>query len=81
MVMYFLALSSLSSTITPVLTLSFPHSLCMVVIIPVVYNPSELRSDVTGKIVRFLQQDGDVVEKDKPYVEIEAMKMIMAVKG
>ena len=50
------------------------------VMIPVVYNPSELRSDVTGKIVRFLQQDGDVVEKDKPYVEVEAMKMIMAIK-
>jgi acetyl-CoA carboxylase/biotin carboxylase 1 len=26
------------------------------VMIPTVYNPSELRSDVTGKIVRFLQQ-------------------------
>lgn len=33
-----------------------------------------------GKIVRFLQQDGEVVEKDKPYVEVEAMKMIMALK-
>lgn len=32
-------------------------------------------------MVRFLQNDGDVVEKDKPYVEIEAMKMIMAVKA
>ena len=51
------------------------------VMIPTVYNPSEMRSDVTGKIVRFLQQDGEVVEKDKPYVEIEAMKMIMAVKA
>eukprot|EP01041_Mallomonas_annulata_P006607 gene6607-13373_t len=51
------------------------------VMIPVVYNPSELRSDVTGKIVRFLQQDGEVVEKDKPFVEVEAMKMIMALKA
>jgi acetyl-CoA carboxylase/biotin carboxylase 1 len=51
------------------------------VMIPTVYNPSEMRSDVTGKIVRFLQQDGDVVEKDKPYVEVEAMKMIMAIKA
>eukprot|EP00597_Dinobryon_sp_UTEXLB2267_P000919 CAMPEP_0170061150 /NCGR_PEP_ID=MMETSP0019_2-20121128/2827_1 /TAXON_ID=98059 /ORGANISM="Dinobryon sp., Strain UTEXLB2267" /LENGTH=2072 /DNA_ID=CAMNT_0010266911 /DNA_START=9 /DNA_END=6227 /DNA_ORIENTATION=+ len=51
------------------------------VMIPTVYNPSELRSDVTGKIVRFLQQDRDFVEKDEPYVEVEAMKMIMAFKA
>ena len=51
------------------------------VIVPTVYNPSEMRSDVTGKVVRFLQQDGETVEKDKPYVEIEAMKMIMSVKA
>lgn len=51
------------------------------VLIPTVFNPSELRSDVTGKVVRFLQQDGAVVEKDKPYVEVEAMKMIMALKA
>ena len=31
---------------------------------------SELRSDVTGKVVRFLQQDGENVEKDQPYVEV-----------
>jgi acetyl-CoA carboxylase/biotin carboxylase 1 len=40
------------------------------VMIPTIYNPSELRADVTGKIVRFLQQDGETVEKDKPYVEV-----------
>ena len=51
------------------------------VMIPTVYNPSELRSDVTGKVVRFLQQDGETVEKDQPYVEVEAMKMIMAIKS
>ena len=51
------------------------------VMIPTVYNPSELRSDVTGKVVRFLQQDGENVEKDQPYVEVEAMKMIMAIKS
>ena len=51
------------------------------IVIPTVYNPSELRSDVTGKIVRFLQQDGEAIEKDKPYVEVEAMKMIMAIKA
>ena len=51
------------------------------VMIPTVFNPSELRSDVTGKVVRFLQQDGDSVEKDQPYVEVEAMKMIMSIKA
>jgi acetyl-CoA carboxylase/biotin carboxylase 1 len=40
-----------------------------------------LRSDVTGKVVRFLQPDGAIVEKDKPFVEVEAMKMIMALKA
>jgi len=51
------------------------------VMIPTVYNPSELRSDVTGKIVRYLQQDRAFVNKDEPYVEVEAMKMIMAIKS
>jgi acetyl-CoA carboxylase/biotin carboxylase 1 len=51
------------------------------IMIPTVYNPSELRSDVTGKIVRYLQQDHDFVAKDTPYVEVEAMKMIMALKA
>lgn len=51
------------------------------VMIPTVFNPSELRSDVTGKIVRYLQQDGETVDKDEAYVEVEAMKMIMAVKS
>eukprot|EP01031_Cornospumella_fuschlensis_P005151 gene5151-6426_t len=49
--------------------------------IPTVYNPSELRSDVTGKIVRYLQQDRTFVNKNEPYVEVEAMKMIMALKS
>ena len=51
------------------------------VLLPTVFNPSELRSDVTGKVVRFLQQDGEQVEKDQPFVEVEAMKMIMAIKA
>jgi acetyl-CoA carboxylase / biotin carboxylase 1 len=51
------------------------------VLLPTVFNPSELRSDVTGKVVRFLQQNGDQVDKDQPYVEVEAMKMIMAIKA
>jgi acetyl-CoA carboxylase/biotin carboxylase 1 len=51
------------------------------VMIPTVFNPSELRSDVTGKVVRFLHAEGESVEKDEPYVEVEAMKMIMAFKA
>jgi acetyl-CoA carboxylase/biotin carboxylase 1 len=51
------------------------------IMIPTVYNPSELRSDVTGKIVRFLQQDGEMVGKGEAFVEVEAMKMIMAIKA
>lgn len=51
------------------------------VMIPTIYNPSELRSDVTGKIVRYLQQDREFVEKGTPFVEVEAMKMIMAMKA
>ncbi|KAA8490458.1 Acetyl-CoA carboxylase 2 [Porphyridium purpureum] len=47
------------------------------VMIPTIFDPSELRSDVTGKVVRFLKQDGDAVKKGEPYVELEAMKMIM----
>ena len=51
------------------------------VMLPTVFNPAELRSDVTGRVVRFLQQDRDMVEKGQPYVEVEAMKMIMALKA
>jgi acetyl-CoA carboxylase/biotin carboxylase 1 len=51
------------------------------VMIPTVYNPSELRADVTGKIVRYLQPDGAAINKGDAFVEVEAMKMIMSVKA
>eukprot|EP00922_Rhytidocystis_sp_ex-Travisia-forbesii_P027851 GHVS01040880.1.p1 GENE.GHVS01040880.1~~GHVS01040880.1.p1 ORF type:complete len:1808 (-),score=259.44 GHVS01040880.1:156-5579(-) len=51
------------------------------VLIPTVYNPSELRCDVNGKIVRYLIEDGKEVQKGQPYMEVEAMKMIMALKS
>ncbi|CAN0442698.1 unnamed protein product, partial [Discosporangium mesarthrocarpum] len=41
----------------------------------------ELRSDITGKVVRFLQDDGAEVTAGEPYVEVEAMKMIMPLKA
>lgn len=47
------------------------------VLLPTLFDPSELRGDVTGKVVRFLQQDGGEVEKGKPFAEVEAMKMVM----
>ncbi|KYK69048.1 acetyl-CoA carboxylase ACC1 [Toxoplasma gondii TgCatPRC2] len=47
------------------------------VLLPNVFDPSELRSDVTGKVVRYLVPDKGQVKKGEPYVEVEAMKMIM----
>ncbi|XP_026193591.1 acetyl-CoA carboxylase [Cyclospora cayetanensis] len=40
-------------------------------------DPSELRSDVNGRLVRFLVQDGETVSKGQPFAEVEAMKMIL----
>ncbi|PFH33849.1 acetyl-CoA carboxylase ACC1 [Besnoitia besnoiti] len=42
-----------------------------------VFDPSELRSDVTGKLVRYLVPERAKVNKGEPYVEVEAMKMVM----
>ena len=46
-------------------------------LLPTVFDPSELRTDVTGKLIRFLQEDGAEVVAGKPYAEVEAMKMVM----
>lgn len=46
-------------------------------LMPDITDPSELRTDVTGKIVRYLQPNGADVKKGEGYVEVEAMKMIM----
>jgi len=51
------------------------------ILMPTVFDPSELRADVTGKVVRYLQDNGSTVEAGQPYVEVEAMKMIMPVKA
>merc|ERR1719410_2092139 len=51
------------------------------VMLPTVYDPSELRSDVNGKIVRYLHDEGAEVSKGEAYVELEAMKMIMSIKS
>jgi acetyl-CoA carboxylase/biotin carboxylase 1 len=36
---------------------------------------------VTGKVVRYLQDNGASVESGQPYVEVEAMKMIIPIKA
>lgn len=51
------------------------------VLMPTIFDPSELRTDVTGKVVRFLQESGGEVKAGQPYVEVEAMKMIMPLKA
>ena len=48
---------------------------------PTIFDPSELRTDVTGKVVRYLQDNGADVDEGQPYVEVEAMKMIMPLKA
>jgi acetyl-CoA carboxylase/biotin carboxylase 1 len=50
-------------------------------LMPSVFDPSELRTDVTGKVVRYLQDSGTSIEVGQPFVEVEAMKMIMPVKA
>lgn len=44
------------------------------------YDPSSLRTDVAGKLVKKLVGDGARVKKGEPYGEIEVMKMFMPVK-
>jgi acetyl-CoA carboxylase/biotin carboxylase 1 len=48
---------------------------------PAIFDPSELRTDVTGKVVRYLQENGGEVKVGEPFVEVEAMKMIMPLKA
>eukprot|EP00438_Fugacium_kawagutii_P012883 Skav227072 [mRNA] locus=scaffold4434:1758:15971:+ [translate_table: standard] len=51
------------------------------IMVPNVYDPSELRSDVNGKVVRYLHEEGTEIAKGETFVELEAMKMIMALKS
>eukprot|EP00442_Polarella_glacialis_P024751 CAMPEP_0115061710 /NCGR_PEP_ID=MMETSP0227-20121206/8152_1 /TAXON_ID=89957 /ORGANISM="Polarella glacialis, Strain CCMP 1383" /LENGTH=2235 /DNA_ID=CAMNT_0002447029 /DNA_START=29 /DNA_END=6736 /DNA_ORIENTATION=+ len=51
------------------------------VLLPTLFDPSELRSEFNGKIIRYLQADGAVVQEGELYVELEAMKMIMPLKA
>merc|ERR1719324_187879 len=51
------------------------------IMLPTIYDPSELRSEFNGKVVRFLHDDGAAVKEGEPYVELEAMKMIMPIRA
>lgn len=44
------------------------------------YDPTSLRTDVAGKLVKKLVADGAKVKKGEPYAEIEVMKMFMPLK-
>jgi acetyl-CoA carboxylase / biotin carboxylase 1 len=44
------------------------------------YDPTSLRTDVAGKLVKKLVADGAHVKKGEPYAEIEVMKMFMPLK-
>ena len=48
---------------------------------PSIVDPSEFRTDVTGKVVRYLKENGEDIQAGETYVEIEAMKMIMPMKA
>ena len=38
------------------------------IMVPNVYDPSELRSDVNGKVVRYLHDEGTEIAKGEAYV-------------
>ena len=42
-------------------------------------DPSQLRCLTTGKLIRYLVEDGSHVQANAPYAEIEVMKMVMEV--
>ena len=51
------------------------------VLLPTVYDPSEFRSDVTGKLVRYVAEEGQELKAGDVFAEAEAMKMIISIKA
>eukprot|EP00756_Hemistasia_phaeocysticola_P027426 Hpha_TRINITY_DN16118_c1_g13::TRINITY_DN16118_c1_g13_i1::g.8204::m.8204/K11262/ACACA; acetyl-CoA carboxylase / biotin carboxylase 1 len=43
-------------------------------------DPTKLRSQMPGKLVRYMVRDGDFVEANQPFCEIEVMKMYLQLK-
>ena len=52
--------------------LHYPHQ---VVIPKLSHDASQLRADVTGRLLRFLVPESGIVEAGQPYAEVETMKM------
>ncbi len=57
------------------LRLSIDGKTCL---FPQEYDPTILRSSVSGKLIRFIVGSGDHVEVGQPYAEMEVMKMYLA---
>jgi len=51
------------------------------VLLPSLFDPSELRSEFNGKVLRYVVPEGGTVQKGEAYVELEAMKMVMPLKA
>ncbi len=51
------------------------------VFLPNVTDPSEVRADVQGKLIRFLVAPDTLVEEGQVVAEVEAMKMIVPIKS
>ena len=49
----------------------------MTIVFSPAYDPTSLRTDVAGKLVKKLVEDGSTVKKGEVYCEIEVMKMFM----
>jgi len=50
-------------------------------LLPSLFDPSELRSEFNGKVLRYVVPEGGTVQKGEAYVELEAMKMVMPLKA
>ena len=43
---------------------------------PTIFDPSELRTDGTGKVVHYLQDNGSEILAGQPYVEVDVEREI-----
>lgn len=60
------------------LRLSIDGKTCL---FPEEYDPTLIRSSVSGKLIRYLVESGDHVESGDPFAEMEVMKMYLAVSA
>ena len=52
----------------------------MTIVFSLVYDPTSLRTNVAGKLVKYLEEDSSTVKKGEVYCEIEVIKMFMPLK-